>query len=234
MDATPDRPAAATEAGTVVVIGAGRLGRALTRRIPGRFPLVALARSAPEGATLGRAAVQPLAEGSLVRGSAAVLLAVPPGAIMELVQLIQPHLQESTLVVDMATESSTAAVRRQFPDLPLVAVKVVGQAGAIADGAPAVVVIDHATPEQYKQLTELFEPFGMVLEGSEELVRSTNSVVAREIVAAERAIRTQLTGLGLPDEATDIAISSMAAGILRALSTGDIGPFLRRFVEAST
>ena len=234
MDATADRPAAAAEAETVAVIGVGRLGRALTQRIPGRFTVVALARSAPAGATLGRAAVHPLADGSLVRGSAAVLLAVPPGAVIEVVQLIRPHLRESTLVVDMATESSTAAARRQFPGLPLVAAKVVGQASAIADGAPAVVVVDHATPEQFTQLTELFEPFGMVLEGSEELVLSTNSAVAREIVAAERVIRARLTGLGLPDEATDIAISGMATGILRALGTGDIGPFLRRFVEAST
>lgn len=234
MDATPDRPADATEAGTIAVIGAGRLGRALTRRIPARFPLIALARSASEGTTLGRAAVQPLADGSLVRGSAAVLLAVPPGAVIEVVQLIRPHLQESTLAVDMATESNTAAVRRRFPGLPLVAAKMIGQAGGVAHGAPAVVVVDHATPQQFDMLRELFEPFGIVLEGSEELVLSTNSVVAREIVAAERAIRMHLRRIGLPDEATDIAISSMAVGILQALGTGDVGPFLRRFVEAST
>lgn len=232
MQQINDRSFGTSSVRTIAVAGAGRLAHALVRRIPSQFDVLVLARSVAEAQHLERATVVPFADMDRVRGSAAVLLALPPAAISETVERLEPHLDASTVVVNMATESDTRAVQRDHPRVPLVAAKLIGQARAVEEGSPGVVLVDYASPETFSLLSAVFDPLGIVLSGPEDLVLAVNSVVAQETVAFDRETRTRLKELRLPEEAIDIALSTMAVGIIRALTIGDIGPFLRRFVEA--
>lgn len=220
----------------VVVVGTGRLGQALMRRIASAddsdsYDVVALGRRAsassdrlPEGTRLTD-------DESVVRGSHVVLLAVPPEALYDVVARLSPHLDANTLVANMATEGETTPLHALAPTARIVSAKVIGQASELASGSGGVIVVDGCSDAELARLTAVLGRLGSVVVGDEGLVLKANQAVAREVVRAERTMRHGLANLALPAHAVDAALATMAVGVLRAVATRTYGPFLRRFVE---
>lgn len=216
----------------VVVVGMGRLGKALVRRIPTEFEVVGLSRTVHDPAPFDRPTLVVTDDLSVVDSSGVILLAVPPDAIPETLERLAPHLGTTALVVNMATEAATPQMRRYAPTARLISAKIIGQAGEIAAGSPAVIVVDFATAEELTVITEVLRGLGSVIVAPEQLVLDVNSAVAEEIVAAEHAVRVRLQRLEVPGPAITTALTTMAVGILRAVATDSCGPFLKRFVDA--
>ena len=217
---------------TIAVVGAGRLARALVDRLSPHLDVIVVRRDAGRP-PVGHAQEVTFHELDALRRCAVALLALPPAALSEVVALVAPHLGDATIVVNMATEADTSVLQRDHPQVVLAAAKLVGQAGAISQGSPALVLVDHADEPAFHRLQEVLGPLGTVVRGSERLVLSVNSAVAEEIVAANRSIRERLGDLGLPPAGIDIAVSTMAVGMLQALCRGEAGPFLRKFVDGA-
>lgn len=220
----------------VVVVGTGRLGQALMRRIASAddsdsYDVVALGRRASTSSPQVPENVRLTDDASVVRGSHVVLLAVPPDALADVVGRLASHLDANTLVANMATEGRTTPLQALAPSARIVSAKVIGQASELASGSRGVIVVDGCSDRELDRLTAVFGRLGSVVVGDEGLVLKANQAVAQEVVRAERTMRHGLANLALPAHAVDAALSTMAVGVLRAVATRTYGPFLRRFVE---
>ncbi len=216
----------------VAIFGAGRLGSLLASRIPGTYRKVIIARRKQNAAALadevgGIASDQY----SAVRGCKVVLLAVPGPAVATVLQELAPHLDKNALVVNMATDLDTGEIAAQFLHLRIAAAKLIGHAREMGHGSPGIVMIDRVGPEEEELLTDLLGSLGPVVRDQEHKVRSANTAVAEEMVMAEQRLRARLQELGLEDELIRIAIRTTAPGILRSLSSGDAGPFVKEIAR---
>ncbi len=215
----------------VGILGVGRLGSVVLGALPEHCLVSACARDRravvlPDGRTIE--ATSRLAD---VAAAEVILLAVPAAGMFSALERLAPHLRAGTLVVNMATEVLTPPLRALAPDCRLIAAKIIGQAAEMARGAPVVVVVDHASPVEFAMMRELLGRLGMIIVGSEDTVLATNTAVAEEIVRAEALIRSRLADLQLPAPAIEIALTTMAVGVLCAVSTGTGGPFLRSVMD---
>lgn len=213
----------------VAIVGAGRLGTALVKRIAPGTSLVIIDSNLDKARELAGQAEGATASDRLTdcRGARAALLALPPGEIAPVVADMETWLTDDTLVVDLATESPTDQMRQFHPGVRLASAKVLGQAREISRGAEAVILVDAPSDEDFELLAGLLGGIGTVARGPADLVRRVNVAVAEEVIRCERSLRRRMAEFSLDPEWVRVAIGTTAVGILRSLATGDAGPFLK-------
>lgn len=213
----------------VAIVGAGRLGTALVKRLVPGTSLAVIDSDLDRARELAALAEGAVAADQLVgcRGARAVLLALPPGEIAPVVAEMEKWLSKETLVVDLATESPTDQIRQSCPGVRLASAKVLGQAREISRGADAVILVDAPSEEDVQLLVHLLKGIGTVARGPADLVRRVNMAVAEEVIRCERSLRKRMAEFSLDPEWVRVAIGTTAVGILRSLATGDAGPFLK-------
>jgi pyrroline-5-carboxylate reductase len=216
----------------VAVVGAGRLGSLLGARLPHHFRRVIITRQRARAVALADE-VGALASDQLAaaRGCEAVFLAVPAGAVPHVLEELTGQADPGTLIVNMATDLMTAPLREQYPDLRIVAAKVLGHAGEMAAGGPGAVLLDYVTEEEEALLAGMLGGLGPVFRESEEKVLAAVNAVAEAMVRVEADLQERLPTLGLPPALTEIAVRSTAPGILRSVTRGEAGPFLQEVIR---
>ncbi|MEO6885525.1 MAG: NAD(P)-binding domain-containing protein, partial [Jatrophihabitantaceae bacterium] len=213
----------------VCIVGAGRMGRALATRIGGDHQVVVTSRRPSRFTTVTGREVVVRADPAAVRGCAVVLLAVPAPGIVDAARWVAPHLAPDALVVNLATELPTPDLA--VPGVRLVACKVIGQSGQIAQGSPAALIVDGADEAERKLLASVMCPVGAVIEASEDLVAGVNALVARRMITAQLELARELDAMGLPPAAREAAIGNLAVGVWGAVASGNTGPFLTKIVD---
>jgi pyrroline-5-carboxylate reductase len=218
--------------GTVGIVGAGRMGRALAVRIAmDRAPVVVSRR--PDALELTDGSTLPVCTDPAALGDCAVvLLAVPAGEVAAALAWIRPHLGSDVLVVNPATELATSEL--DGTGVRLVGCKIIGQSGQIERGVPAALVVDGATGAERLALTTALRRVGAVLEAPESLVATVNDRVARRMIAAQLELARELDDLGVPPAAREAAVGNLAVGVWQAVAAGDTGPYLTRLVAELT
>lgn len=218
----------------VAVLGAGRMGALLASRLPGNIRKVVISRKRQRATALadevGGIASDQL---SAVRGAQVVFLALPGQALPQAVADLQAHLDQGALVVNLATEVDTPDLAAMFPQVRLVAAKVIGHALEMGHGSPGIVVLDGVSAEEEELLSELLSGLGPVIRDAEAKVRLAQTAVVEEVIRAEAALRERLQTLGLGAELIRIAIKTTAPGVFRSLSDGDAGPFVQEIIRRS-
>lgn len=214
----------------VAVIGAGRLARALVRSLPPDVDVVVVARH-PVTEPLPRPSVTVVDAVSATSGVDVVIPAVPGEDVVAALHDAAPSLDDGTVVFNVATDLATGDVAVLFPQLRVIATKIVGQAGELERGSPGAVVVDRADDAEFALVARLLGGLGAVVRLEESVVLDINTAVAEEMARAVSAARSRLAPMNLPPEVVDAALGTMAVGALRAIATGTGGPFLRRIVE---
>jgi hypothetical protein len=211
------------------------LAKALSLRISADTDLVAVSR---RPGRLARQSGQPdlivSADPADVAGAGLILLAVPAGEIAAAMRWLAPHLAVTAVVVNMATELATASVASQLPGHRVIACKVVGQAGEIAYGTPAALIVSGATAPEARLVAAALAGVGPVVVADETVAAQVNELVARRIVTARAALVDELDRIAVPDTIARAAVGNVAVGVLRALSNGTAGPYLRRILREMT
>lgn len=202
----------------VAIIGAGKMAALLARRLPAGCRKVIIGTRKSRAAILadevGGLASEQI---SAVRGCRVVFLAVPGGAAPQVIQDAAAHLDPGAIVANLSLELSTADLIAQFPRLRIAAVKIIGHATELEQGAPTVVVLDHVDVEAEELLSGLLEGFGTVVPGDESKVLAANQAVAEVMGEAGATLRRRLAELGLGREAIAAAITTLGPGVLRSL-----------------
>ncbi len=80
---------------------------------------------------------------------------------------------------------------------------------------------------------ELFEPIGDIIVGKSDSVTAVNTIAAQKALEAAVNIEETLINGGVTDSnVIKSAIRQVAAGILKAYTNDDLGPFAREIVRA--
>lgn len=202
----------------VAIIGAGRMATLLANRLPTTCRKVIIGKRKSRAALLadevGGVASDQI---SAVRGCRVVFLALPAAAVAQVVQDASAHLEPNAIMANMALDLPTGDLTDQFPRLRVVAVKVIGHAGEMSQGAAGVVVIDRADDAEEELLRDLLDGLGTVVRGEESKVMAAGRAVVDVMSEAEATLRRRLSDLGLDRQAVAAAITTLGPGVLRSL-----------------
>jgi 3-hydroxyisobutyrate dehydrogenase-like beta-hydroxyacid dehydrogenase len=213
----------------ICLVGAGRMGRALSTRLAEEHEVVLVSRRAGRMTDGEGRGLDVGSDPAAASGCPIVLLAVPAHEIAAAAAWVCPHVDRAALVVNLATELPTADVT--VPGLRLVGCKIIGQSAQIERGRPAALIAGAMTDAERALLFNALGRVGVLIDGPEELAARVNDLVARRMIAAQFDLVAALDELGVPPQAREAALGNLAVGIWGSVASGDTGPFLTRIVE---
>jgi hypothetical protein len=202
-------PLTASALSTLGIVGVGRLGGALARRLA---PHHALAVHDSDDDRARRLAEQTgaraMAAAALCRWADIVLLCLPPDATATWLAGLPEDARAHPLFADTAT--SFAAVDATG----VVGLRPVGQFAAIDHGLPALFIT--AAPAAVRaRLEAILAPVGAVVAGDETMVAPLNRRVTRAALALCREVAAyRHHGKALPAVVTAAALANVATGTL--------------------
>jgi 3-hydroxyisobutyrate dehydrogenase-like beta-hydroxyacid dehydrogenase len=218
----------------VGIIGVGRMGRELARRLKDHVELTVFDRDAAFLATVQNDLGLPAA-GSIDELAAigTVILAVPDPEVINCIKDFN-QLKTPITVINIATNVAQHVLEETaVPPVRCIGVKFVGQAGEMALGLDPVVVIDSRPAELVPVAQAIFAAVGPVLVGKADIVSLVNNIAGEKALEAAVHIEENLRQQGVTDPAiVKSAIRMVAAGIMKAYADQNLGPFARQIVRA--
>lgn len=216
----------------VVVIGAGRMGSLVARKLPANVNKIVVDTDIDKAKSV---AVEIGGTGgsdvSVAREADVIILTLPTEIIAPVAAQLAGVVRPDALVLNLATASDTSEALSKAPGLVMVPAKIVGHAREIAAGTRPLVAVDAPSDVVLDLVRDLLRDFGSVVRGPEYLVRITNTIASEEGVKAALAMQERLKAAGVPEEWIIPAIQGPGAGTMRAYAAGDMGPFVRALVE---
>lgn len=202
---------------TVGIIGGGRLGKAIAKKLPKEITLLVADKRITQAKKVAheaggiRKTVKEVFEKSNV-----VLLVVPPSEICPLVKKYYMRMRPNAILVNMASSVATSdvsmLVKRQ--DLKVVGAKVIGQAYAISQGYKAIFVLTTPNHLIYEKLKYLFGSIGKVFIGDEMIVAKINDEATCFGLKLVIDLRKRLKTICPSQEMIDVAIKTVAVGTI--------------------
>lgn len=218
----------------VGLIGIGRMGEVLARRLAGHVQLWLLDRDRSRAQQLANELNVSVA-GSLaeVAKLGIVILSVPDREVISCIKDFN-QMQQPLVVINVATNVAQRVLNETAAaHIKCIGVKLVGHANEIALGMEPVIIVNERPPELVETAVELFRLVGHVTVGRADLVSSINITAAEAALSAAVQIEENLHLQGITDELIiKSAIRQVAAGILKAYANNDLGPFARDVVQA--
>ncbi|MCX7779914.1 MAG: NAD(P)-binding domain-containing protein [Negativicutes bacterium] len=216
------------------LVGVGRMGMVLAARLREYADVLIFDRDPDRLALVAEELNLPVAAGlDELADAGVVILAVPDREVISLIKdfnLIKKPLSVfnvATNVAQMVLEEAAAKHVR------CTGVKLIGHANEIALGQRPVIIINDKPAELVPVAEELFAPLGDIIIGKADSVTAINTIAAQKALEAAVAIEETLIGGGVTDSnVIKSAIRQVAAGILKAYTNDDLGPFAREIVRA--
>jgi pyrroline-5-carboxylate reductase len=216
------------------LIGVGRMGRELARRLKDHLELtvydrdpVLLETVANELGLTTAASMEDLV------GLGTVILAVPDPEVINCIKDFNQQKLPLT-VINIATNVAQHVLEAMAArHVRCIGVKFVGQAGEMALGVDPVIIVNDRPPELTAMVADIFAAAGQVLVGKADVVGFINTIAAERALEAAVYIEDGLQQQGVTDPAIiKSAIRQVAAGIMKAYADENLGPFARQIVRA--
>lgn len=218
----------------VGLIGVGRMGKVLSRKLSGHVKLKIFDRDesrlqavAEEIGIPTAASLEELAE------LGTIILVVPDREVISLIKDFN-QMERALIIINVATNVARhVLVATASPQVQCIGAKFIGQAKEIAMGAEPVILVDERPAELAALVQEVFAPVGKIVTGNADAVTYINTQAAEKALTA--AVLIEETLRSQPYANADViksAISQVAAGILKAYAEDDLGPFAREIVRA--
>jgi len=218
----------------VGLIGVGRMGKELARRLKGHVELTIYDRDsvlleivANELGLTTAASMEDLA------GLGTVILAVPDPEVINCIKDFN-QLKLPLIAINIATNVAQHVLEETAArHVKCIGVKFVGQAGEMALGIDPVIIINERPAELTAMVADIFAAAGQVLVGKADVVGFINTIAAEKALEAAVYIEEGLQQQGVTNPAIiKSAIRQVAAGIMKAYADQDLGPFARQIVRA--
>lgn len=220
----------------VTILGAGRMGSFIAKRIPEGIEILIVDTNENVARALAKGlAARWSTRMDAVEGSRFVFVLLPAQVVREAVQEMLPYLDGGSVIVNMATTVSKEDLGLGWrnPNIPensnlpkMVSVKIIGHYREMELGERATIVIEQSADEQAKQqLCQLLSEAGDIVSGPTDLVAVINTIASEEGIRAAVAIDRKLREQGVPEEWIQAAIRLPAAGTMKAYALNDLGPF---------
>lgn len=218
----------------VGLVGVGRMGEVLARKLAGHVNLYLLDRDLCRiqqlAAELNVSVANNLAE---IAQLGRVILAVPDREVISCIKDFN-EMKQPLVVINVATNVAQRVLNEiAASHIKCIGVKLIAHAGEMALGLEPVIIVNERPPELVNEAVALFQPVGKVVVGRADVVSSVNIAAAEAALAAAVQIEENLHLQGITDPVIiKSAIRQVAAGILKAYANNDLGPFARDVVQA--
>ncbi|GBG58491.1 hypothetical protein SPFL3102_03195 [Sporomusaceae bacterium FL31] len=218
----------------VGLVGVGRMGEVLARKLAGHVNLYLLDRDLGRiqqlAAELNVSVANNLAE---IAQLGRVILAVPDREVISCIKDFN-EMKQPLVVINVATNVAQRVLNEiAASHIKCIGVKLIAHAGEMALGLEPVIIVNERPPELVNEAVALFQPVGKVVVGRADVVSSVNIAAAEAALAAAVQIEENLHLQGITDPLIiKSAIRQVAAGILKAYANNDLGPFARDVVQA--
>jgi 3-hydroxyisobutyrate dehydrogenase-like beta-hydroxyacid dehydrogenase len=218
----------------VGLIGVGRMGKELARRLKGYVELTVydfdpnLLDSVANELSLTTADnIEDIAK------LGTVILAVPDSEVINCIKDFNQQRLPLT-VVNIATNVDQHVLEETADrHIRCIGVKFVGQASEMAAGGDPVIIINDRPAELTAQVADIFVAAGQVLVGKADVAGLVNTIAAEKALEAVVNIEDVLQQQGVTNPAIiRSAIRQVAAGIMKAYADQELGPFARQIVSA--
>jgi len=211
------------------LVGVGRMGRVLAKGLAGNVELCLFDRNESLMNVLAEelsvATVNKL-EDIVKMGT--VILAVPDHEVVSCIKIFN-QLKEPLTVINIATNVAQHMLEQvAAPHVKCICIKFIGQADEMALGQRPVIIVNQFPADIVPQMVEIFQILGQVLVGRADIVHTINTIAAEKALEAAVGIEEALKQQKITDQAiVKSAIRQVAAGILKAYTDGNMGPFAR-------
>jgi len=219
---------------SVGLVGVGRIGKVLARKLAGHVDLWLLDREPSRIKELADELNVSIAVNlEEVAKLGTVILAVPDREVISCLKDFNQMKQPLT-VINIATNVAERVLNEMAAShISCISVKFVGSAGEMALGLEPVIIVNERPAGLVERAVELFRPVGQVMVGRADIVSSVNIAAAEAALAAAVQLEENLRVQGITNAAiVKSAIRQVAAGILKAYADNDLGPFARNIVQA--
>ncbi|MBP2645832.1 MAG: oxidoreductase coenzyme F420-dependent [Firmicutes bacterium] len=216
------------------IIGTGRMGKELVRRLADKVYLVVFDRNPAILKEVAKEYNVSTATGieEVAKSCSIVILAIPDKEVSGCIRAINKwHLPIS--LINIATNISQSELEQiAAPEIRCINVKIVGHAGEMALGLAPVILVSREPKDLAAVAKQLFAPVGQVVIGDPDVVRFINTIATEQALAAAVNIEEKLLDCGISDD--DIirgAIRQVGAGVMKAYADQELGPFARELVR---
>lgn len=218
----------------VGLIGVGRMGKVLSKKLAGHVKLKIFDRDESQLQAVAEEIGIPTATSlEELAELGTIILVVPDREVISLIKDFN-QMERTLIIINVATNVARHVLAATAsPQVKCIGAKFIAQAREIAMGAEPVILVDERPAELAALVQEVFAPVGKIIIGNADAVTYINTQAAEKALTAavliEETLRCQ------PYANADViksAISQVAAGILKAYAEDDLGPFAREIVRA--
>lgn len=166
--------------------------------------------------------------------SDAVILALPDREVIDCIKEFNQIRRNPITVINVATNVAQSVIEHTAaPHVRCISAKFVGHAGEMAGGARPVIIVHDKPAELVPLTTEIFSYVGDVMTGNSDVVTTINTLAAEKAIEAAVLIEESLRMKGFSDPAiAKSAVGQVAAGIVKAYASDNLGPFAREVVRS--
>lgn len=220
---------------TCGVAGIGHLGEALTKQLESKN--VNVFAYHPDSNRRSEFAgmfdkVEPVDFTELLKHKV-VLLALPSEVIRSFLKEAQKEIASNVITpnfVNLSTLIDTKELQKEFPDLQIYGVKMVGHANYLYEHGDGVFITE--TPmdtEGFQSIRFLFEEIGKLFEDNEDIVREVNGLAVRTII--EACLQFKEETKDYRDEYSEKAMDTIFPNSMRLYREGDFDGFMLKIME---
>ncbi|KAB2951185.1 hypothetical protein F9B85_13345 [Heliorestis acidaminivorans] len=217
----------------VALVGAGRLGALVAKRLPRETDLIIIDTEevvARDVAAFTKADYSTALKD--IEGATIAILTVPAPTVIPLLQTLQSQeIGRDTLFLNMATTITAEKIQKAAIDLSVLSVKVIGHFREMELGERGLFVLDETDAETFQRVSSLLEEVAPSVQGFSDQVALINSISAEEGIRTALRVEKRLRQAGVPEEWIGVALRVPTAGTMKAYSLNDLGPFARDLVK---
>ncbi|NLZ54973.1 MAG: NAD(P)-binding domain-containing protein [Thermoanaerobacteraceae bacterium] len=218
---------------TVAIIGAGRMGSLLARKLQSHYNLILIDKDLRKCGLLAKE-VSALATSdySLLSNSDYIITALPANVFQNVVTELKNYVAQHHILINISTDTE----KEEFEPLKglckIATAKIIGHAKHMAatDELP-LVLIDGEDFSVRSKVASIFSKLGAVCFGDEKIVKKVNNIASEEGIKAALDIKKRLEEANVPSEYISFAIRNVACGTMSAFAVGEAGPFVQKIIQ---
>jgi len=218
---------------TVAIIGTGRMGSLIARKIYSQYNIILLDKDLRKCGLLAKEiSGLATADYSLLSLSDYIITALPATVIPNAIQEFKSFVLQHQIVINISTDTVNTVFEPLKGLCKLASAKIIGHAQHItATGEPPLILIDGDDFTTRSKTAKIFSKIGTVCFGDEKIVKDINNIASEEGIKAALSIKMRLEKINVPSEYISFAIRNVACGTMNAYALGDGGPFVQKIIQ---